>query len=102
MFNNNFDKLKDYIIEDTNTLKEISKNINNQDIDNQDTSTIELFDASWHLPILHYAIENNKPKVIHKLVEKNNPDFVNENMKSYRDINRFKLLKAFFKKNILS
>ncbi len=103
MFNNNFDKLKENIIEDTSILKDISKKIDKLDNDSQD-STIELFDSTWHLSILHYAIDNNKPTIIHKLVEKNNtnPDFVNENLKSYRDINRYKLLEAFFKKNILS
>ena len=99
MFNINFDKIKKDLETDTNYLKELSNKINDNNLLFEDI--LNLFDKTWDKTILHFAIENNNSNLIHLLVDrnKNNNNFINEKIKETRDVNRFRLINVFFKKN---
>ena len=96
---NFFDKIKKDLEKDTNFLKEISNQINDKNLISSEI--LKLFDSTWDKTILHFAIETNNSNLIHLLVDRNssNNNFIDEKIKEQRDINRYRLINVFFKKN---
>lgn len=91
--NQEFEKLKETILEDTITLQQINDNLEDLNLIN----ILNLLDNSWYLPILNLAIENNNTEIIQLIINKE-PKIINQEIKSKRDFNRKKLIKVFFKK----
>lgn len=91
--NQEFEKLKETILQDTLTLQQINDNLEDLNLIN----ILNLLDNSWYLPILNLAIENNNTEIIQLIISRD-PKIINQEIKSKRDFNRKKLIKVFFKK----
>ena len=91
--NQEFEKLKETILEDTITLQQINDNTEDLNLIN----ILNLLDNSWYLPILNLAIENNNTEIIQLIINKE-PKIIDQEIISKRDFNRKKLIKVFFKK----
>ena len=91
--NQEFEKLKKTILEDTLTLQQINDNLEDFNI----ITILNLLDNSWNLPILNLAIENNNTDIIQFIINRD-PKIIDQEIISKRDLNRKKLIKVFFKK----
>ena len=91
--NQEFEKLKETILQDTLTLQQINDNLEDLNLIN----ILNLLDNSWYLPILNLAIENNNTEIIQLIINRE-PKIIDQEIISKRDFNRKKLIKVFFKK----